>query len=134
MAITTNAITNTFKEDTLKGLHDFTPSTGDVFKLELYNSENQSTSRYDTLEDWLKEYWENTIKLCYEILENKGKLCYILSGYGSHDKNNFIDLVSKMNEITKKYFSKLEIIDMHNKNVNSTKHRETGEKIMIFKK
>jgi len=38
MAITTNAITNTFKEDTLKGLHDFTPSTGDVFKLALYNN------------------------------------------------------------------------------------------------
>jgi len=38
MAITTNAITNTFKEDTLKGLHDFTPSTGDVFKLALYDS------------------------------------------------------------------------------------------------
>tara|TARA_X000000950_G_C13876222_1_gene644944 strand:+ start:239 stop:1378 length:1140 start_codon:yes stop_codon:yes gene_type:complete len=104
------------------------------FKLELYDSENQSTDRYDKLEDWLREYWENTIKLCYEVLEKNGKLCYILSGYGSHDKNNFIDLVSKMNEITKKYFSKLEIIDMHNKNVHSTKHRETGEKIMIFKK
>jgi hypothetical protein len=38
MAITTNAITNTFKEDTLKGLHDFTPSTGNVFKLALYDS------------------------------------------------------------------------------------------------
>jgi len=38
MAITTNAITNTFKEDTLKGLHNFTPSTGDVFKLALYNN------------------------------------------------------------------------------------------------
>lgn len=104
------------------------------FKLELYDSENQSTDRYDTLEDWLKEYWENTIKLCYEVLEKNGKLCYILSGYGSHDKNSFIDLVGKMNEITKKYFSKVEIIDMHNKNVHSTKHRETGEKIMIFKK
>ncbi len=104
------------------------------FKLELYDSENQSTDRYDNLEDWLKEYWENTIKLCYEVLEKNGKLCYILSGYGSHDKNNFIDLVSKMNEITKEYFSKVEIIDMHNKNVHSTKHRETGEKIMIFKK
>ena len=38
MAITTNAITNTFKEDLLNGLHDFAPSTGDVFKLALYNS------------------------------------------------------------------------------------------------
>ena len=38
MAITTNAITNSFKEDTLQGLHDFTPSTGDVFKLALYDS------------------------------------------------------------------------------------------------
>lgn len=104
------------------------------FKLELYDSENQSTDRYNKLEDWLKEYWENTIKLCYEVLEKNGKLCYILSGYGSHDKNSFIDLVGKMNEITKEYFSKVEIIDMHNKNVHSTKHRETGEKIMIFKK
>src|SRR5210317_2012987 len=38
MAITTNAICNSFKEDTLKGLHDFTPTTGDVFKLALYDS------------------------------------------------------------------------------------------------
>ena len=38
MAITTNAITNSFKEDILQGIHDFTPSTGDTFKLALYNS------------------------------------------------------------------------------------------------
>ena len=38
MAITTNAITNTFKEDLLNGLHDFAPTTGDVFKLALYDS------------------------------------------------------------------------------------------------
>ena len=38
MAITTNAITNSFKEDTLNGLHDFAPSTGDVFKLALYDN------------------------------------------------------------------------------------------------
>lgn len=38
MAITTNAITNSFKEDLLNGLHDFAPSTGDVYKLALYNS------------------------------------------------------------------------------------------------
>jgi hypothetical protein len=38
MAITTNAITNTFKEDLLNGLHDFAVSTGDVYKLALYDS------------------------------------------------------------------------------------------------
>ena len=38
MAITTNAITNSFKEDLLNGLHDFAPSTGDVYKLALYDS------------------------------------------------------------------------------------------------
>jgi hypothetical protein len=37
MAITTNAITNSFKEDILQGIHDFTVSTGDTFKLALYD-------------------------------------------------------------------------------------------------
>jgi hypothetical protein len=30
MAITTNAITNSFKEETFQGIHNFTVSTGDV--------------------------------------------------------------------------------------------------------
>jgi len=38
MAITTNAICNTFKEEILEAVHDFTPTTGDVFKLALYDS------------------------------------------------------------------------------------------------
>ena len=39
MAITTNAITNSFKEEILEGVHDFTPTTGDKFKLALYTSQ-----------------------------------------------------------------------------------------------
>jgi hypothetical protein len=38
MAITTNAICNTFKRDILQGIQDFTVSTGDSFKLALYNN------------------------------------------------------------------------------------------------
>ena len=38
MAITTNAITNSFKEDILQGIHNFTPSTGNTFKLALYDN------------------------------------------------------------------------------------------------
>jgi hypothetical protein len=38
MAITTNAITNSFKEDLLNGLHDFSVG-GDVYKLALYTTD-----------------------------------------------------------------------------------------------
>ena len=38
MAITTNAITNSFKEDLLQGVQTFVAGGGDTFKLALYNS------------------------------------------------------------------------------------------------
>jgi hypothetical protein len=38
MAITTNAICNSFKKELLEGKHNFTVSTGDKFKLALYTS------------------------------------------------------------------------------------------------
>ena len=38
MAITTNAIANSFKKELLEGKHNFTQTSGDVFKLALYDS------------------------------------------------------------------------------------------------
>lgn len=38
MAITTNAIANSFKKQLLEGKHDFTQTSGDQFKLALYTS------------------------------------------------------------------------------------------------
>lgn len=104
------------------------------YRLELYKSANQSTSRYKDYQDWLEKYWEATIKLCHIVLENKGKLCYILSGYGSQNMNNEYDLLDDMNKITSKYFKSKGTQPMYNKNVHSTKHRETGEQIMYFVK
>jgi hypothetical protein len=51
MAITTNAICNSFKKELLEGKHDFTASTGSVFKLAMYNSNavlGKSTTSYTT--------------------------------------------------------------------------------------
>ena len=51
MAITTNAIANSFKKELLEGKHDFTASTGSVFKLAMYNSNavlGKSTTSYTT--------------------------------------------------------------------------------------
>ena len=50
MAITTNAICNTFKEEILEGVHDFTVGTGNTFKLALYDntaSIGADTTSYD---------------------------------------------------------------------------------------
>jgi hypothetical protein len=51
MAITTNAIANSFKKELLEGKHNFTASTGSVFKLAMYNSNavlGKSTTSYTT--------------------------------------------------------------------------------------
>jgi hypothetical protein len=51
MAITTNAICNSFKKELLEAKHDFTASTGSAFKLAMYNSNavlGKSTTSYTT--------------------------------------------------------------------------------------
>jgi len=102
------------------------------YKLEMYDGGDQSTERYKTYEEWLAGYWEKTIQLCHHVLEKHGKLCYILSGYGSENTKEHYDLLGDMNTITKKYFKFHSQQPMYNKNVNVTKHRETGEQIMVF--
>ena len=102
------------------------------YRLELYEGKNQSTTRYKTYEEWLSKYWENTVKLCYKVLNKGGKMCYIVSGYGSDTVNEQYDLVKDMNEITKKYFTLKYNLPMFNKNVNVTKHKEPSERILVF--
>ena len=104
------------------------------YRLELYQGKEQSTERYKTYSEWLNGYWENTIKLCDIVLKKEGKLCYIVSGYGSTKTNNSINLVDDMNNITKKYFTYKRTLPMYNKNVHVTKHKETREQIVLFEK
>ena len=104
------------------------------YKLELYKGGKQSTDRYNTYNEWLQEYWLATIRLCHHVLEKGGRLCYILSDYGSNNTKTHFELLSDMNNITKKYFHLKNIQPMFNKNVNVTSHRDTNEKIMIFEK
>jgi hypothetical protein len=103
------------------------------YRLELYKGSEQSTNKYKSYEEWLAGYWLETIKLCYHVLEKGGRLCYILSGYGSDNTEQY-DLLIDMNKITKQHFKFHSQQPMHNKDVHSTNHKETAEKIMIFVK
>jgi hypothetical protein len=124
---------NTFMQK-YKGHFDLVFFSPPYYELELYKSTNQSTARYKTYEDWLEKYWEVTIKLCHAVLEKSGKLCYILSGYGSNTTKKQFDLLKDMNAITKKYFRLLSTQPMMNKNVHVTSQPDKGEQIMIFVK
>lgn len=104
------------------------------YKLEKYPGKNQSIIKYKTYEEWLEKYWEATIMLCYHVLQKGGKLCYILSGYGSENTKEQYDLITDMNNITNQYFKKHSIQPMYNKDVHVTEHKETNEKIIIFTK
>ncbi len=103
------------------------------FRLELYEGSNQSTSNYKDYEEWLEKYWRKTIECCHYVLKKNGKMCYILSGYGS-DNTQTYDLVHDMNKISKEYFKIHSSQSMYNKDVHVTKHKVTNEKIILFEK
>jgi hypothetical protein len=100
--------------------------------LELYAGEQQSTTQYPSYEEWLNQYWKTTIELCHTVLQKGGKLCYILSGYGSEKGKNEYDLLGDMNRITQQFFRLHSIQPMYNKDVYVNSHEATTEKIMLF--
>lgn len=104
------------------------------YKLEKYPGKNQSIEQYKTYEEWLEKYWEATIQLCHQVLQKGGRMCYILSGYGSENTKEQYDLITDMNKITRQYFEQRSMQPMYNKDVHVTEHKETNEKIMVFVK
>jgi hypothetical protein len=115
-----------------KGHFDVVFFSPPYFKLELYSGSKQSTTRYSNYDDWLTKYWEETIRLCKHVLIKGGKLCYILSGYGSQSSKSQYDLITDMNRITRGYFKFNSIRPMYNKNVHVSTHRPTNEQIILF--
>lgn len=103
------------------------------YRLELYSGKQQSTQRYKTYEDWLQKYWKSTVQLCFTLLQDHGKMCYIISDYGSKDDQ--VNLVNDMNKISEEVgFKKLKIYKMHNKSVHVNKQDDNSESICVFKK
>ena len=118
-----------------KGYFDVVFFSPPYYRLEMYSGKNQSTEKYKSYEEWLEKYWGATMELCHWVLHKGGKMCYILSGYGSSNTKGSYDLLGDMNDLAKMRFGGLpRVFEMGNKNANMTKHRETGEKIMVFSK
>ena len=120
-------LTNKLFKNKYKNYFDTIFFSPPYYKLEIYKGGEQSTSHYDSYEEWLEHYWHNTIKLCKYVANKKCKLCYIISSY-----INAPNLVNDLNNITKKYFKHTKSISMENSNIDITKHRDTRETIFFF--
>lgn len=56
------------------------------FDLEIYNSEDQSFANFPNYEDWLKGYWEETVKLCKTVMKPGARFGFVISNYRNADK------------------------------------------------
>ena len=127
-------LTNKFVLNNYKNHFDVVFFSPPYFQLEMYEGEEQSTTNYKTYEDWLNKYWKKTVELCNFVLQKRGTMCYIISDYGSNNTKQHYELVKDTKKIATKFFDSFTILPLANKNVHVTKHRETGEQIIICKK
>jgi len=97
------------------------------YKMELYESPDQSTTNYKSYDEWLSKYWEKTVELCKICINPHGGIfSYIVSPFDNYN------LPADLQKIAIKYFRLLHVVPIYNKNVNSTKHREPDDRLFVF--
>jgi hypothetical protein len=77
------------------------------FDLELYDSPEQSVDSFPDYHDWLRGYWEETVKTCVEVMRPGARFGFIISNY-SHDCGDSPVLISDdMAKIASKHLKKV---------------------------
>ena len=73
------------------------------YNMEIYHDGEQSIKNYPEYDDWLDNYWENTVALSYKVLKTGGKFSFIVNNYDSLDGKSY-PLINDLNMIVLKYF------------------------------
>lgn len=79
------------------------------FDLEIYPSDGQSLTSYPDYQTWLINYWEETVKLCKNVLRTGSKFGFVISNYVNKDKQmttisqDMRDVVCKHLTLEKQY-------------------------------
>lgn len=68
------------------------------FNMELYHEGQQSTDLYPKYEDWLEQYWKQTVKMCYQTLKKGGTFAMIINDFNTL-KGKYYPLTKDMTEI-----------------------------------
>ena len=108
------------------------------FDLEVYNGGEQSIESFPEYQAWLKGYWEETVKMCYETLQENGTFSFVIVPQYQSGKET-IHIGKDLSDIAAKYFTKKEtktIQWMTQTALAVGKQKESGnsENLYIFKK
>jgi hypothetical protein len=74
------------------------------FDLELYPSENQSIDSFPDYSEWLKSYWEETVKLCIEVMKPGARFGFVISNYKNRQGNQ-MTISQDMRDVVAKYLT-----------------------------
>lgn len=85
------------------------------FNLELYQGGEQSYESFNTLEDWIKGYWEPTVAMCHRTLQKGGTFSYIISDF-KDQRMQKVPLCDSMFAISEKYFKHVETKKVQHQN------------------
>ena len=72
------------------------------FDLELYPSENQSFDSFPNYDEWLKCYWEETVKLCVQVMKPGAKFGFVISNYTNRQSEK-MNISEDMRDVASKH-------------------------------
>jgi len=108
------------------------------FDLEVYEGGEQSIESFPNYQDWLRGYWEETVKMCHSVLSKDGIFSFVIvPQYQSKKETLFIG--KDLSTIAKKYFTESGMKQIQWKTQTSLaigKQKESGnsENLYLFKK
>ena len=74
------------------------------FDLEIYPSDGQSFNNFPDYQTWLKEYWEETVKLAVEVMIPNAKFGFVISNYINRQKQ-LVTISEDMRDIVLKHMN-----------------------------
>ena len=103
------------------------------YRMELYQSKNQSVDSYPDYHQWLASYWEPTIEVCAKVLKKGGHFLLIINDYQTLHPKTYYPLIADMNLPLLKYFQLQNIIRMGNRKSPMRRHsKDRSEKLFIW--
>ena len=74
------------------------------FDLEIYPSDGQSFNNFPDYQTWLKEYWEETVKLAVKVMKPNAKFGFVISNYINRQKQ-LVTISEDMRDIVLKHMN-----------------------------